>query len=133
MNVNSQGRPQIASSRISRMIGVAALSTILIAGLAGCMTGRTASGATVVERNAVAPAGIDASQPADRIAEQLAKQDATSRANSLQYAGSLVDRIAESLERGARGTHSDAAEPVAPTNPFTGVSVDRIERLMRVR
>ncbi|HWM17777.1 MAG TPA: hypothetical protein VNP97_14455 [Microbacterium sp.] len=128
----SNGRPQ-TRSRMSRGLGMAAVTVILVAGLAGCMTGRTASGAVVVERNAVAPAGVDLNQTADRIAEQLAQQAAVNRANSARYAGRLADRLPESLDRGPRGTWSPAAERVAPTNPFPGMPVDRIQRLMRVR
>jgi len=100
MNAISKGRSQAATSRIARGIGVAALSTILVAGLAGCMTGKVAGTAPVVQRNAVAPpAGVELGRPADRIAEQL--------------------------ERAARG------ESATPKNPYPGVPADRLERLLQ--
>ena len=74
MNDISKGRSPSAAARIARGIGAAVLSTVLIAGLAGCMTGKLAGSGPVLERNAVAPAGVDRQQPADRIAEQLARQ-----------------------------------------------------------
>ena len=78
MNDISKGRSPSAASRIARGVGAAALSAVLIAGLAGCMTGKVASSAPVVQRNAVAPAGVDLGQPADRIAEQLERGAAPS-------------------------------------------------------
>jgi len=105
MNAISKGRSQAATSRIARGIGVAALSTILVAGLAGCMTGKVAAGTEpVVQRNAVAPpAGVDLGRPADRIAEQL--------------------------ERTRNGPPATPEE--TPENPYPGVPADRLERLMQ--
>ncbi|MET0780968.1 MAG: hypothetical protein ABWZ16_05570 [Microbacterium sp.] len=133
MNANSTGRSQIAMSRTTRVIGVAALSTILVAGLAGCMTGRVASEPPVAVRNAVAPAGIDLSQSADRIAAQLAQQAETSRANGIRFAGRPADRVAEALEREALGVQVAVVEQVAPTNPYPGWSADRIEHALQAR
>ena len=65
MNTISQDRPTGAATRISRAIGAAALSTVLIAGLAGCMTGRVAATTENVKQNAPVPAGVDTRLPAD--------------------------------------------------------------------
>ena len=89
MNDISKGRSPNAASRLSRGVGAAALSAVLVAGLAGCMTGKVASTAPVVQRNAVAPAGVDRGQPADRIAEQLVRQ--ARQANP--YSGMTADHI----------------------------------------
>ena len=133
MNANSKGRSQIATSRIARGIGVAALSTILIAGLAGCMTGRVAAEPPAAVRNVVAPAGIDLSQSADRIAAQLAQQAETNRANSIRFAGRPADRVAEALEREALGVQVTVVEQVAPTNPYAGWTADRIEHALQAQ
>jgi len=122
MNAISESRSTSAASRIARGIGVAALSTILVAGLAGCMTGRVASGA--VHQNAPAPAGLDLTQTADRMAEQLAQQAAANRANSIRFAGVPADRVAEALAREAQATQ---VTQVTPTNPYPGTPADRIE------
>ena len=133
MNANTKGRSQIATSRTTRVIGVAALSTILVAGLAGCMTGRVASEPPVAVRNAVAPAGVDLSQSADRIAAQLAQQAETNRANSIRFAGRPADRVAEALAREGLGVQAAAVEQVAPTNPYPGMSADRIEHALQAQ
>lgn len=115
MNDISKGRSPSAASRISRGVGAAALSAVLIAGLAGCMTGKVAANAPVVERNAVAPAGIDAHRPADRIAEQLERQ-----AGQVTH-GSWTDRVTAQLEHDAR---------VSAANPYAGMTADHIDRLL---
>ena len=43
MNDISKGRSTSTASRISRGVGAAALSAVLIAGMAGCMTGKLTS------------------------------------------------------------------------------------------
>ena len=120
--MNTIPNDRVATSRILRGIGAAAVGTILIAGLSGCMTGRVAA-VEPVQRNAVAPAGIDTSQPADRIAEQLAQQSVLNRAHRLRYAGQTADRIAEDLAR-----EQPAAQPTPTANPYPGQTADNIER-----
>ena len=128
MNAISKGRSQAATSRISRGIGVAALSTILVAGLAGCMTGKVANSEPIVQRNAVAPpAGVELGRPADRIAEQLERQ---SREVHLP---SWTDRVTAQQEYEARNGQSGTTEQDAPTNPYPGVPADRIERLLQAK
>jgi len=124
MNAISKGRSQAATSRIARGIGVAALSTILVAGLAGCMTGKVAANSEpVVQRNAVAPpAGVELGRPADRIAEQLERG---AREVSLP---SWTDRITAELDYTARNGQP-AKE--TPKNPYPGVPADRLERLLQ--
>jgi hypothetical protein len=102
MNDISNARSPRAASRIVRGVGVAALSTVLVAGLAGCMTGKPADSGPALERNAVAPAGVDVQRPADRIVEELERQVSV---------GSWTDRV--------------AAE-----NAYAGMTADRIERLL---
>ena len=114
----SKGRSTTAS-RISRGVGAAALSAVLIAGMAGCMTGKLTS-SEPVQKNAVAPAGVDLSVPADRIEQQLARQAAANRANSERFAGRTADRVAEELAR-QNGT---------TTNPHPGMTADHYERLV---
>ena len=127
MNAIPESRPQAAASRFARGVGVAALSTILVVGLAGCMTGRVAPD---VRQNAQAPAGVDLSQPADRIADQLALQAAMNRANSIRFEGRPADRVAEALAREAQGTQ----EPqVTQTNPYAGMPADRAEYRIGLR
>jgi len=123
MNANSKGRSQTATSRMTRGIGVAALSTILVAGLAGCMTGRTDDdGPVSLNRNPAAPAGVSLSQTADRMEAQLAQQSAQTN----PYPGVPADRIAEQLAR-----QSDGSAQSAPTNPYPGMPADRIEHLLQ--
>lgn len=116
MNDISKGRSPSAASRIARGVGAAALSAVLIGGLAGCMTGKVAANAPVVQRNAVAPAGVDLGQPADRIAEQLASRDVSQ--------GSWTDRVTAQAEFAARNGGSTA------TNPYPGMTADHIDRLL---
>jgi hypothetical protein len=114
MNTQSKGRTPGVASRVFRGIGAAAISTVLIVGLAGCMTGKTTiSGPVVVHRNAEVPAGVDLSQPADRIEEQLARRTDT------VHMGSWTDRIAAQIEYEAG--HG------AARNPYPGRVADRIE------
>jgi hypothetical protein len=144
MNTISTGRAQTAS-RVTRGVGAAIVSAVLVAGLAGCMTGRTAAEPPVPQRNAVAPAGIDVSVPADRIEEQLARQAATNSLNGQRYAGRNVDRIAEELARGAGGAPVAAQhfpswtdrilaqiehDAAVPSNPSPGMTADRLERFL---
>jgi hypothetical protein len=104
MNAISKGRSRAATSRITRGIGVAAVSAVLVAGLAGCMTGNVAGTAPIVQRNAVAPpAGVELGRPADRIAEQI-----------------------ERMRKGESATPKQT-----PTNPHPGVPADRLERLLQ--
>ncbi len=119
MNTNSQDRSTGASTRISRAIGAAALSTVLIAGLAGCMTGRVAATTENVKQNAPVPAGVDTRLPADRIVEQLERSGQVTH-------GSWTDRIAAQLEHEAQ---QEAAEPSTQTNPYPGKTADQIDRL----
>lgn len=93
MNEYRQGRAARPISRVSRGVGAAVLSTVLIAGLAGCMTGRAEVGKAPV-RNAEVPAGIDVNRPADRLAEQL---DARDRAAN-PAPGMTADRIERLLQ-----------------------------------
>jgi hypothetical protein len=109
MNDISMGRSPSAATRIVRGIAAAALSTVLIAGLAGCMTGKLAGSGPVDERNAV-----DVSVPA-RVEQQLARQAATNRANSERFAGRSADRV---------------AEEVARTSPHAGMTADHYDRLV---
>jgi hypothetical protein len=93
------------STRLVRGIVVTAVSSLLIVGLTGCMTERAVvSGPAVVQQNAPVPAGIDPNQPADRIAEQIAQQEALNQANSERFAGRPADRVAEELAREALPT-----------------------------
>ncbi|SFS07188.1 hypothetical protein SAMN04487846_2202 [Microbacterium sp. cf046] len=153
MNANSKGRSSSTASRISRGIGAAALSTVLIVGLAGCMTGRapTISGPVVVNRNAEVPAGVDLWQPADRIAEQLAHQAAVDTANAERFAGVPADRVAEQLARETLGGGSTVVVQQSVTtaqhfptwtdritaqieyraaHPYAGMTADHIERFL---
>ena len=151
MNDISKGRSPSAASRIARGVGAAALSAVLIAGLAGCMTGKLASSGPVVERNAVAPAGIDVSVPADRIEQQLARQAAANRANTERFAGRTADRVAEELARQTgstttvvaarevqQGSWTDRVTAQAEfeartgtsTNPHPGLTADHYDRLV---
>jgi len=150
MNDISKGRSTTAS-RISRGVGAAALSAVLIAGMAGCMTGKLASTGPV-QKNAVAPAGVDLAVPADRIEQQLARQAASNRANSEQFGGRPADRIAEELARQAgttttvrvtrevhQGTWTDRVTAQAEfearkstvANPHPGMTADHLDRLVR--
>ena len=152
MNAISKGRSPSTASRISRGIGAAAVSTILVVGLAGCMTGRAPaiSGPVVVNRNAAVPAGVDMWQPADRIAEQLAHQAAVDRATAARFAGVPADRVSEQLAREAQGAQPTVARQVhfpswtdritaqleheaqaAATNPYPGMTADRLEQVLR--
>lgn len=120
MNTISQDRPTATATRISRAIGAAALSTVLIAGLAGCMTGRVTASTENVPQNARVPAGVDGSRPADRIVEQLERSGQTTF-------GSWTDRIAaqqaHEAQQGATGASTQ-------TNPYPGKSADYIDRLL---
>lgn len=120
MNTISQDRPTGAATRVSRAIGAAALSTVLIAGLAGCMTGRVAATTENVQQNAPVPAGVDSRLPADRIAQQLERGAQTTF-------GSWTDRIAAQQ---AHEAQQDAAEASTKTNPAPGKSADYIDRLL---
>jgi len=151
MNDISMGRSPSTVSRISRGVGAAALSAVLVVGLAGCMTGKLAS-SEPVQKNAVAPAGVDLAVPADRIEQQLARQAAANRANAERFAGRTADRVAEELARqtgstttvvAAREVHQGSwtdrvtaqaefeARKGTATNPHPGMTADRLERLMR--
>ena len=134
MNAIPEGRPQVAS-RFARGVGVAALSTILVVGLAGCMTGRLAAGQSDVKQNPPAPAGIDLSRPADRIVEQI------ERRNREVNLPSWTDRITAQLEYQAREVHLpswtdritaqveyEASLSVKATDQYRGMTADRIER-----
>jgi hypothetical protein len=145
MNTISKGRSQ-AASRVARGVGAAVVSAVLVVGLAGCMTGKVAANAPVVQRNAVAPAGIDVSVPADRIEQQIAQQAALNRTNGLRYAGRTADRVAEELARGGGAapvttqrfpTWTDrilaqiAHDAAQPANPAPGMTADRLERFLQ--
>jgi hypothetical protein len=145
MNTISKGRPQ-GASRVTRGMGAAVVSTVLVVGLAGCMTGKVAANGPVVQRNAVAPAGIDLSVPADRIERQVAQQQALDRANGFRYAGRTADRVAEELDRGAAvspittqhfPTWTDRVlaqiehDAAVPANPAQGMTADRLERFLQ--
>lgn len=100
MNAISKGRSQAAASRITRGIGVAAVSAVLVAGLAGCMTGKVAGSAPAVQRNAVAPpAGVELGRPADRIAEQIERNGGSPTPTPTNpYPGVPADRIERLLQ-----------------------------------
>lgn len=120
MNTISQDRPTGTATRISRAIGAAAVSAVLIAGLAGCMTGRVAATAENVKQNAPVPAGVDSRLPADRIVEKLERAAQTTH-------GSWTDRAQAQLDYEAQhGT----AEQSTQTNPYPGRSADYIDRLL---
>jgi hypothetical protein len=150
MNDISMGRSPSTVSRISRGVGAAALSAVLIVGLAGCMTGKLAS-SEPVQKNAVAPAGVDPAVPADRIEQQLARQAAANRANTERFAGRTADRVAEELARQTgstttvvaahevhQGSWTDRvtaqaefeAREGAEINPYPGMTADHIDRLL---
>ena len=112
MNDISNARSPRAASRIVRGVGAVALSTVLVAGLAGCMTGKLAQSGPALERTAVAPAGVDVQRPADRIAEQLDRQVSV---------GSWTDRVTAQIEHDAR---------VAAESAYAGMTADRIDRLL---
>ena len=116
MNTTSKDRSTGTATRITRAIGAAALSTVLIAGLAGCMTGRVAATTDNVKQNAPVPAGVDSRLPADRIAQKLERTGQTTH-------GSWTDRIAAQLE------HEAGAEP-SPSNPYPGKTADYVDRLL---
>ena len=128
MNDISMGRSPSTVSRISRGVGAAALSAVLIVGLAGCMTGKLAS-SEPVQKNAVAPAGVDLAVPADRIEQQVARQAAANRANTERFAGRPADRVAEELAR-QTGTTTEARKGTS-TNPHPGMTADHLDRLVR--
>lgn len=109
MNAISKDAPQVATSRITRAVSAVAVSTVLVAGLAGCMTGRVAPTDPKVVEQPGAPTGIDRSMPADRIAEQLERQAAGKKTEShRRFAGQSADRIAEQLERESQTTKPDS-------------------------
>lgn len=145
MNTITKGRSQTAS-RVTRGMGAAVVSAVLVAGLAGCMTGRIAANGPVLERNAVAPAGIDLSVPADRIEQQIAQQAAVNRANGARYAGRTADRVAEELARGGGAAPVTAQrfptwtdrilaqiehDAAVSVNPAPGMTADRLERFLQ--
>ena len=144
MNTNTKGRSQTAS-RVTRGMGAALLSAVLVAGLAGCMTGKIAANEPVAQRNAVAPAGVDGAAPADRVEQQLARQAAANSANSARYAGRTADRVAEELGGGSaaapaaaehfptwtdRITAQIAHDAAAPANPGPGMTADHLDRFL---
>ena len=92
MNAIPESRSPVAASRFARRVGVAALSTVLVVGLAGCMTGRVSAGENEVKQNPQAPADVDLSRPADRIQEQIDRQ-----AGEVSH-GSWTDRISAQIE-----------------------------------
>lgn len=117
MNTIPQDRPTGTATRVSRAIGAAAVSAVLIAGLAGCMTGRVAATTENVKQNAPVPAGVDSRLPADRIVEQLERERQTAH-------GSWTDRIAAQLE------HEAQQGAATRTNPHPGLTADNIDRLL---
>jgi hypothetical protein len=115
------------------------------------MTGKLASTAPV-QKNAVAPAGVDLSVPADRIEQQIARQAAANRANSERFGGRTADRVAEELARQAgttttvrvtrevhQGSWTDRVTAQAEfearrstaVNPHPGLTADHLDRLVR--
>jgi hypothetical protein len=115
------------------------------------MTGKLTS-SEPVQKNAVAPAGVDLAVPADRIEQQLARQAASNRANSEQFSGRPADRVAGELARQAgttttvrvtrevrQGSWTDRvtaqaefeARKSTSTNPHPGMTADHLERLVR--
>ena len=110
------------------------------------MTGKVAANEPVVQRNAVAPAGIDVSVPADRIEQQIAEQAAVNRTNGLRYAGRTADRVAEEIDRGVNASPLAAQhfptwtdrilaqiehDAAVPANPAPGMTADRLERFLQ--
>ena len=132
MNTISQDRPTGTATRIWRAIGAATVSTVLIAGLAGCMTGRVAATTENVQQNARVPAGVDMAQPADRLADQVARQNALNRANSIRFEDRLADRVAEELARQGIGVGATDAGRDAPADShYPRVPADRLEHLLQ--
>lgn len=144
MNIISKDREQ-TGSRVTRGVGAAVLSAVLVAGLAGCMTGKVAEAEPAVQRDVVVPAGVDRAAPADRIEQQLARQAAANRADSARYAGRPADRIAEEIERNAgtapvttqhlpswtdRIVAQIAHDAATPKNPAPGMTADRLDRFL---
>ena len=117
MNAIPEGRTQVAASRFARGVGVAAVTTILVVGLAGCMTGRVSAGQIEVKQNPPVPAGVELGKPADRIAEQIERIQRAPREVSLP---SWTDRIAAQAEY-------EASRPVDATDQFRGLPADRVE------
>jgi hypothetical protein len=120
MNGTTMGRSQTEASRTARRVGVVALTFVLAAGLAGCMTGRVASGPPTIHQFAAVPAGVDMLQPADRIAEQLDRTAAANAAQGLQHAGRTADRVAEEIARETGAGIQAEAVPAAPTHRYQG-------------
>jgi hypothetical protein len=120
MNAIPEGPTQVAASRFARGVGVAAVTTILVVGLAGCMTGRVSAGQIEVKQNPPVPAGVELGQPADRIAEHIER---IQRAPREVHLPSWTDRIAAQAEY-------EANRPPEATDRFRGVPADRVEELL---
>jgi hypothetical protein len=116
MNVIPEGPTQVAASRFARGVGVAAVTTILVVGLAGCMTGRVSAGQIEVKQNPPVPAGVELGQPADRIAEHIER---IQRAPREVHLPSWTDRV-----------EYEANRPPETTDRFRGVPADRVEELL---
>ena len=99
MNTNTEGRRTSTFARRA----VPALAIVALAiGLGACQTPRaeTVPQAPVV-KNAEAPVGIELGRPADRIAEEIARQAQAqlSRQPSVRFRGMTADRIEEQLAK----------------------------------
>lgn len=120
MNAIPEGPTPVAASRFARRVGVVAVTTILVAGLAGCMTGRVAAGQIEVKQNPPVPAGIELGQPADRLAEQMER---IQRAPREVHLPSWTDRIAAQAQY-------EANHPAEATDRFRGIPADRVDELL---
>ncbi len=105
MYTTTVGGPATTTSRrVTRGVTVAALTTILIAGLAGCQTGSPIQGAdTLQNARVVVPQNVDTRMSADRIERELSVEPfnaaaAQLRALQKQYAGMPADRIERAIE-----------------------------------
>ena len=120
MNAIPEGPTPVAASRFARGVGVVAVTTVLVAGLAGCMTGRVAAGQIEVKQNPPVPAGIELGQPADRLAEQIER---IQRAPREVHLPSWTDRIAAQAQY-------EANHPAEATDRFRGIPADRVDELL---
>ena len=103
------------TSSVRRVVPAVAI-VVLAIGLGACQTpprGTVVPQEPVVQSVPV-PAGIDTNRPADRIAEQLARESATVRLPS------WTDRITAQIEY-------EASLTVKSTGRFNGMPADRVE------
>ncbi len=94
-----------SSMTVRRAVAVAALTVGLA--LTGCQTGATNPPVpTPLKPAPQAPVGIDTGLPADRIAEDIERNEDRMRELSERFKGIPADRIEERLEREAAAAES---------------------------